>query len=196
MSFQTKSSGRGLSTVWYDVRETCFFLVGYFIYLHFKMLSPFPISPSQTSYPTHYPLLLWGCSPSHPPTLTTPPCHSPTLGHRAFRGPRASPPIDDRQGHPLIHMQLEPWVTPCVLFGWWFSPWELWEFLLVDIVLPMGLQYFSAPSVLSQLFPWSPCAQYNGWLRDSTSILVRLWPSLSGHSDIRLLSVSTSWHQP
>jgi hypothetical protein len=132
MSFQTKSSGRGLSTVWYDVRETCFFLVGYFIYLHFKMLSPFPISPSQTSYPTHYPLLLWGCSPSHPPTLTTPPCHLPTLGHRAFRGPRASPPIDDRQGHPLIHMQLEPWVTPCVLFGWWFSPWELWENWLVD----------------------------------------------------------------
>jgi hypothetical protein len=23
-------------------------------------------------------------------------------------------------------MQLEPWVSPCVFFGWWFSPWELW----------------------------------------------------------------------
>jgi hypothetical protein len=22
-------------------------------------------------------------------------------------------------------MQLEPWVPPCVIFGWWFSPWEL-----------------------------------------------------------------------
>ena len=21
---------------------------------------------------------------------------------------------------------LEPWVPPCVLLGWWFSPWELW----------------------------------------------------------------------
>jgi len=23
-------------------------------------------------------------------------------------------------------MWLEPWVPPCVLFGWWFCPWELW----------------------------------------------------------------------
>jgi hypothetical protein len=49
-----------------------------------------------------------------------------------------------------LHMQLESWVPPCVLFGWWFSPWELWEVWLVDIVvLPMELQTLSAPSVLS-----------------------------------------------
>jgi len=47
-------------------------------------------------------------------------------------------------------MQLEPWVPPCVLFGWWFSPWELWGFWLVDIVvLPMGLQTFSSFSPFS-----------------------------------------------
>ena len=23
-------------------------------------------------------------------------------------------------------MQLEPWVPPCIFFGWWFRPWELW----------------------------------------------------------------------
>jgi hypothetical protein len=47
-------------------------------------------------------------------------------------------------------MQLEPWVPPCVLFGWWFSPWELWGVWLIDIfVLPVGLQTPSAPSVLS-----------------------------------------------
>jgi hypothetical protein len=23
-------------------------------------------------------------------------------------------------------MRLEPWIPPCVLFGWWFSPWKLW----------------------------------------------------------------------
>jgi hypothetical protein len=23
-------------------------------------------------------------------------------------------------------MWLKPWVTPCVIFGWWFSPWEHW----------------------------------------------------------------------
>jgi hypothetical protein len=62
------------------------------------------------------------------------------LGHRAFTGPRASPPIDDQQSHPLIYIGLEPWVSPCVLFGWWFSPWELWGYWLVHIVIPpLGL---------------------------------------------------------
>jgi len=47
-------------------------------------------------------------------------------------------------------MQLEPWVPPCVLFGWWFSPGEIWGFWLVDIIVPpMGLQTPLAPSVLS-----------------------------------------------
>ena len=55
----------------------------------------------------------------------SPSWHSPTLQHQAFTGTRASPPIDAQQGHPLLHMQLEPWVPPCVLFAWWFSPWEL-----------------------------------------------------------------------
>jgi hypothetical protein len=47
-------------------------------------------------------------------------------------------------------MQLEPWVPPCVFFGWWFSPRELWGYWLVHIVVsPMGLQNPSAPWVLS-----------------------------------------------
>jgi len=66
--------------------------------------------------------------PSHPPTPTS--LASPTLGKWAFTGPRAFPPIDARQCHPLIHMQLEPWVPPCVLFGWWFSTQELWRGLV------------------------------------------------------------------
>lgn len=46
-------------------------------------------------------------------------------------------------------MQLEPWVSPCELFGWWFSSWELWGIWLVDIIaFPMGLQDPSVPSVL------------------------------------------------
>ena len=53
-------------------------------------------------------------------------------------------------------MQLEPWVPPCVLFGSWFSPWELWYLWLVDIVLPMGLQTPSAPSVL----PLTPLLEF------------------------------------
>jgi hypothetical protein len=46
----------------------------------------------------------------------------------------------------LIHMKLEPWVPPCVVFYWWFSPRELREYWLVHIVVPpRGLQ---TPSVL------------------------------------------------
>jgi hypothetical protein len=73
------------------------------------MLSPFLVSPSNL-----IPLL-----PAHnPPTASSLSWQSPTLGHWAFTGPRASTPIDDSQGHPLLHMQLEPWVPPYVFFGW------------------------------------------------------------------------------
>jgi len=53
--------------------------------------------------------------------------------------------------HPLLHMQLEPWVCPCVLFGWWFSPWELW--LIGIAVVLMEIQVPSAPSILSLIPP-------------------------------------------
>jgi hypothetical protein len=106
------------------------------------MLSPFPVSSLKISYPL--PLL------SNPPTLTSWPCHSPVLGHRTFTRPRASPPIDGQLGHPLLYMQLEPHLPPCVFFDWWFSPKELWGYWLVHIVVPpMGLQTPSAPLVLS-----------------------------------------------
>jgi hypothetical protein len=34
------------------------------------------------------------------------PWHYPILWHRAFTGSRASPPVDDQLGHPLLHMEL------------------------------------------------------------------------------------------
>jgi hypothetical protein len=73
------------------------------------MLSPFLVSPVETPIPSVSLLLI------NLPTPTSLPWHSPTLGHRAFSGPRASPPINDLLGHPLLHMQLESWVPPCVL---------------------------------------------------------------------------------
>ena len=88
-----------------------FLLIRYLLTLHFKCcpLSWFPLwNPPISSM---LPLL------TNPPTPTSYPWHSPTLRHRAFIGPRASPPIDHRLGHRLLHMQLEPWVLPCVLFG-------------------------------------------------------------------------------
>jgi hypothetical protein len=68
---------------------------------------------------------------------------------------------------------------PRVLCGWWFSPWELWEVWLVDIiVLPMGVQnpfYFVSPFSNSSfgdptLSPMVGC----------TSVFVRFWQDLSG----------------
>jgi hypothetical protein len=84
------------------------------------------------------------------PTPASWPWHSPTLGRRTFTGPRASPPIDDWLGHPLLHMKLEPWIPLCVFFGWCFSPREFWGYWLVYIVaLHMGQQNPSASWVLS-----------------------------------------------
>ena len=96
------------------------------------MISPFPVSLPESPYFIVPPSASVSMFP-HPPTPESSPWHSPTLGHQAFTGPRASPPIDVWLGHPL-HIRLEPWVSPCVLFDWWFSPWELWGAWLVDIV--------------------------------------------------------------
>jgi hypothetical protein len=47
-------------------------------------------------------------------------------------------------------MQLE-W---CVLLCWWLSPWELlWNWSVNIVVLPVGLQSPSSPSVLLSLTP-------------------------------------------
>ena len=65
----------------------------------------------------------------HPPIasmMVIPPqthSHLPTLAfsyidYSTLSGPRASPTTEFQQGHPLPHMQLEPWFLPCVLFGW------------------------------------------------------------------------------
>ena len=105
------------------------------IFFTFQILSPILVSPLKTPIPSPLPMLT---NPSTPASLSW---HSSTLGHQAFTRPRAFPPIDVQQDHPLLHMQLEPRVPPCVLFCCWFSLWELWGFWLVHIVVPpMGLQ--------------------------------------------------------
>ena len=73
-----------------------------------------------------------------------------------------------------------PWVPLWVLFGWWFSPWEGWGVLLVDIVLPIGLQ---TPSASSELLPPTPpfgslCS--GRWLAESIYICKPQEESLPG----------------
>jgi hypothetical protein len=117
-----------------------FFLIRYFLYLHFK----------------YYPLswfLLWKppipfpCLPTHPFLVLAFP----------YTGASNLPSTKGLSSHWLLtrlHMQLEPWVPPCVFFRWCFSPWELWGYSLVHIVVPpMALQTPSAPWVLSLVPP-------------------------------------------
>jgi hypothetical protein len=120
-----------------------FLLDIFFIYIsNFITFPPFP----SENYPIPSPLPLFTNQPI-PAYLSW---DSSTLGHRTFTRPRASPLIDVPQVHPLLHMRLEPWVPLCVLFCWWFSPWELWVYWLFDIVVPpMGMQTPSALWVLS-----------------------------------------------
>ena len=81
------------------------------------MLFPFPVFLLENPYVILPPPVFTRMLSHHPPTPNYLHCHCPTLGPRDFIEPRASPPIDAQQGHPLLHMRLEPWVPPCVLFG-------------------------------------------------------------------------------
>ena len=106
------------------MQSTIFFFIGHFIYLHVKYYapSPFPvwkldIPPLAPAFmmtplppihllPPHAPriLLCWDTEPSQyqgTPLLLMP--------HKAI----------------LLYIKLEPFVLPCVLFIWWFDPWEL-----------------------------------------------------------------------
>jgi hypothetical protein len=96
-----------------------FSLIGYFFNLHFKCypLSRSPLENLPMSSPS--PCLYESASLDHLPTLVFQSWHSPTLEHQTPSGPRACPRTDAPQGQLLLHMWLEPWVPPSVLFGWW-----------------------------------------------------------------------------
>ena len=141
------------------------FFIGYFIYLHLKHWSPswFHLCKAYSQSPS---LCLYEGTP--------PPIH-PLLPHRS-NIPLCwgiKPSLD--QGPPLILMPdksiflyICSWshgfLHVYILFGWWFSPWEIWVFQLVDTVLPMELQSPSAPSDLPLAIP------FGSWLWVSTSV--------------------------
>jgi hypothetical protein len=92
------------------------FLIGSFFFIYISNVIPFPSLPSGTPLSLS-PSPCFYEDASHPTThFWLPALAFPYTGTLSLSGMRASPPIDVWQGHPLLHMHLEPWVPPCVLF--------------------------------------------------------------------------------
>jgi len=127
-----------------------YFLNFYWIFfnLNFKCYSLSQFPRHKPPIPSPSPSSIRELPSPSTPLLT--PLTFPYTGGPTLAGPRASPSTGAQQGHPLLQMQLEPWVSPCIVFGWWFSPWELW---LVGIVVHMGSRAPSALSILSLIPP-------------------------------------------
>jgi hypothetical protein len=120
-----------------------FFLIGSFIYI--SNVIPFPGFPFRNplSHPPSY--CLYEGAPPPIPTFSL--WHSFSMGHRTPLDQRAAPPNDVQQGHLLPHMRPGLWIPGCVLWLVGLAPGSSGGG--VDIVLPMGLQASSGPSVLS-----------------------------------------------
>ena len=122
-----------------------FFPIGYFIYLLFKCCLP-SMSPLPSS-------LLFASKKFLPQ-----PCTHSCLTHLTYpyAGPSRLHRTKGLHSH-WCHVRqssaiyvAETTDPPCILFDWWFSPWELWKIRLFDIVVfPMGLQSPSAPQSFS-----------------------------------------------
>ena len=107
----------------------CFLFMGFYIFacvlLFFLLLINYSIHLYFGSYPTSW-LLFHQPAIRHPPStwpffcvrvlLLAPTLSFPTTltfpyaGYQTSPGSRDSPPIAVRQGHPLLHMYLEPWI--------------------------------------------------------------------------------------
>jgi hypothetical protein len=125
LGIEPVSSGRVVSAL-HQSHLFPFLLDIFFIYISNVIPCPTPI-PTPGLPVSPLPLLLWGCSYTHPPTSASPPSIPLHWGiYGAFIGPRTSPLTDVWQCQLLLYMQLEP----CVLLGWWLSLWEIWGVLV------------------------------------------------------------------
>jgi hypothetical protein len=124
-----------------------------------------------------FPGLLFRNPLSHPlsasmSVLSHPPIHSslPTPGiplHRGIEHPQAQESLLPLMSNKAILCHIQG--PPCVLFGWWSSPWELQGLWLVDTVAPsMGLQDPSPPLIPSTTPPSR--TPYSGLERAPTAL--------------------------
>jgi hypothetical protein len=127
-----------------------FFLLDIF-FIYISNFIPFPHFLSARPLPSHLPS---PCSLTHPLPL---PCPGILL-HWGIEPSQGQGPFLSSHWCPTRPSSatyvVEVLSPPCVLFGCWFSPWELWGYWLGHIVvLLMGLQTPSAPWVLSLATP-------------------------------------------
>ena len=95
-------------------------------------------------------------------------------------GPRATPPTDFQQGHPLPHIWLEPGpLHVYFLVGGPVPVSSRGTGQLTLFLLPWGSKLLHLPQFFLQLFHLQFCTQFNGWLQASASVFVRLSQSLS-----------------
>ena len=123
-----------------------FFLIRYFLYLHFKCfsLSRSPFQKPPITYPLPSRVL------PHPPNPVVSPWHSSTLGPKGFSSHWCpTRPFS-------AHMWPAPRVPPCVFFGSWSSPQESpWGggSGLLTLLLPLwGCKHSQLLQSLLQLF--------------------------------------------
>ena len=178
-----------------------FFLIfiGYFTYLTFQTLFPFPLSSLKTPYPS-FPssIPLWDppCfyEGACPPTHQLPPYHTSMPLHWGIKSPQdQAPPLS-----------LPDKAILCYICSWSYGPLHVYSLLpglvpgrsegsgwLIVMFFPWGCKTMKLLQFFSKLLHWRPRVQSGGWLQVSTSVL----QSLSGNIHRRLLSASSSWHQ-
>jgi hypothetical protein len=94
-----------------------YYWIFYFIYISnvISFLAP-PTHPRKPPIPSSLPLLLWGCSSTHPPTPTSLPSVPLHWGHlSSLHRTKDLSSHWCMTGHPLQHMQLEPCVLLCLM---------------------------------------------------------------------------------
>jgi hypothetical protein len=167
---------------------TFFFFNWLFSLFTFQM---FPLE--KHSIPSLLSLLLLGGSSTNPPSCPDIPLHWSIKAPQDQR--LLLPLMSNKNILCIIPLWMEPWVLPCVHFGWWSSPWERqgsgWRTLLL---LWRGCKPPQLLLSLLHLLHLRPSTTSNGWLWVLNPVFATLSLSLSGNSLIRLPSASTSHH--
>jgi len=137
-----------------------FLLIIPFLYISNDISLPsYPsfISPALTHPPHSTACMECAPRPNHTPVLLL---QHPYTGASILPEPKASHPIAVRQGHPLLHMHLEPWVPPGTLVG------GLGSVLLFVSILPLNRRNISGLKPLRWLgiaIPQlEPCPSFGG----------------------------------